>query len=336
MLTFAYPWLGLLLPLPLLAWKLLPAYRPRRLAARVPFLGRIEGLTGVQASRGRGSGSMNARRLVVQALIWTALLLSLARPQWLGEPLVEELPMRDLLLAVDLSGSMETEDFTNADGKTVNRLDAVKSVLEDFLTERQGDRVGLIVFGSAAFVQAPFTEDLEVVRTLLDELSVRMAGPKTALGDAIGLAMTLFERSELPERVLIALTDGNDTGSLIPPGKAAAIARDQGVVIYTIGVGDPANAGEDKLDETTLKAVAEQSGGRYFFAADRSALQSVYDTLDELEPRQVQTHGSRPRSELYHWPLAVAVALSLISAALGLLAAWRRGRRADDLQEALS
>ena len=153
--------------------------------------------------------------------------------------------MRDLLLAVDLSGSMETKDFKNAAGQTVDRLSAVKEVLNDFLTKREGDRVGLIFFGSAPFVQAPFTEDLKVCRQLLDEAQVKMAGPQTAFGDALGLAITVFDRSTVPERVLIALTDGNDTASKVPPAKAAEIAKDKGIVIHTVSVGDPKAAGED-------------------------------------------------------------------------------------------
>src|SRR5262249_17431390 len=153
---------------------------------------------------------------------------------------------RDLLVAVDLSGSMETKDFTDAAGQTVDRLTAVKQVLDEFLSRRAGDRVGLIVFGNAPFVQAPFPQDLEVGRELLAETRVGMAGPKTAVGDAIGLAVTVFDRSDVPEKVLIVLTDGNDTGSLVPPQKAAEVAKDRGVVIHTVAVGDPRAAGEEK------------------------------------------------------------------------------------------
>ena len=328
MLTLAHPWLLALLPLPLLAWRLLPPYRGRRVAARVPFVHRIAGITGEAPGTGEALGRLPPARLLVQAAMWALVVLALARPQWVGEPLVEERPMRDMLLAVDLSGSMETADFTDANGNRSDRLTAVKQVVDDFLARREDDRIGLIVFGTAAFVQAPFTDDHGVLRTLLDETEARMAGPQTAFGDAIGLAMTLFERSELPQRVLIALTDGNDTGSLVPPEKAAEIARDQGVVVHTIGIGDPANAGEDKLDEAALKAVAQVTGGRYFFAADRAALESVYDTLDALEPRAVETVTHRPRHELFHWPLGAALLLGLLDQGLALaVGAWRRGRR---------
>jgi Ca-activated chloride channel family protein len=213
---------------------------------------------------------------------------------------------------VDLSGSMETKDFTNSTGETVDRLAAIKEVLDDFLSRRDGDRVGLIFFGAAAFVQAPFTEDLEVCRSLLDEAQVRMAGAKTMLGDAIGLAMTVFERSEVEERVLIILTDGNDTGSEVPPPKAADIAKDRGITIHTVAVGDPAAAGEEKLDEETLRAIASATGGIYSHAADRVQLQGVYAKLDELETRKAETLTHRPKHDLFHWPLGVFLVASLL------------------------
>ena len=327
MLTIGHPWLLLVLPLPLLVAQLLPAYRQSRPALQVPFTPLLARLTGRQPGPGAAEVRAGVGYRVVSVLVWLALILALARPQWLEEPLVKEMPMRDLLLAVDLSGSMETEDFTDAQGKQVDRLTAVKQVLGDFLARRSDDRIGLIVFGSAAFVQAPFTDDVEVLRTLLDEVELRMAGPKTALGDAMGLALTLFERSEMDERVMIVLTDGNDTGSLVPPDRAAAIARDQGVTVYTVGVGDPQQVGEEKLDEATLRKVAETTGGRYFFAADRQALEQIYTELDKLTPRKVATISHRPQRELFHWPLGAAIGLTLLYPLWQMLGAWRRARR---------
>jgi Ca-activated chloride channel family protein len=218
---------------------------------------------------------------------------------------------------------METQDFTNSLGKKVDRLTAVKEVLDDFLVHREGDRVGLIFFGTAPFVQAPFTEDLKVCRQLLDEAQVKMAGPQTAFGDAIGLAITLFERSPVKERVLIALTDGNDTASKIPPTKAAEIAKDNGIIIHTVAVGDPKAAGEEALDVDTLKRVAETTGGLYSFAADRSQLKKIYRKLDALETRQAQTASHRPRRDIYYWPLAIGLIASFLQQALQLLRAKR-------------
>jgi Ca-activated chloride channel family protein len=312
MLTFAHPWLFLLAPLPWLIRSLAPAHHERKAAVRVPFLQRLSRLAGLQP----GSGVAVARRPVTQWLVlslaWLLVVAAIARPQWLEEPIIKELPMRDLLVAVDLSGSMETEDFTDADGHTVDRLTAAKEVLDAFLARRDGDRVGLILFGSAAFVQAPFTGDLEVVRELLDEAQIRMLGPRTMLGDAMGLAINLFERSEVDERVLIVLTDGNDTGSLVPPERAAEIARDNGVVVHTIAMGDPTAVGEQALDEKTLENIAATTGGGYFHANDTEELEAIYDHLDEINPRQVETQSYRPLRDLYYWPLAVAMLLTLL------------------------
>jgi Ca-activated chloride channel family protein len=311
MLTFAYPWLLVLIAVPLLVHWLLPAYRHTKSGVVVPFFRRLTALTGQQAA----PGAVIVRPPLMQQLflwaVWLCIVLALARPQWLERPVTKTLPTRDLLLAVDLSGSMETQDFTDAAGQRVDRLSAVKAVLDDFLVRRQGDRVGLIFFGSAAFVQTPFTEDLDACRTLLDEAQVRMAGPKTAFGDAIGLAITVFEHDEgIRDRVLIALTDGNDTGSQVPPVKAAEIARDKHITIHTVAVGDPAAAGEEQLDEEALRAVAATTGGRYSHANDRAALTDIYTQLDALRTHEVQTISHRPRRELFHWPLGVGLLVS--------------------------
>ena len=191
-------------------------------------------------------------------------------------------------------------------------MTAVKEVLDDFLTRREGDRVGLIVFGNAAFVQVPFTQDLEATRQLLEETAVRMAGPRTAFGDAIGLGITLFERSDVEHRVMIALTDGNDTGSKVPPPQAAKIARDNDIVIHVVGVGDPTATGEEKLDDEALTAVASTTGGRYFHAADRDQLEEIYSELDKIDTREVEAETYRPRSDLFHWPLAAFMLFGLI------------------------
>ncbi|MFV8819896.1 VWA domain-containing protein [Haliea sp. E17] len=318
-LAIAQPWWLLCLPLPLLVWWLVPPHRVRRGGLQVPFLPRLAAAAGSAP----GSGAVVARsglwRLLVVCFCWCCAVLALARPQLVEPPVSKEIPVRDMLLAVDLSGSMETRDFTDAQGRQVDRLTAVKEVLDDFLARRQGDRVGLILFGSAAFVQAPFTEDLDVVRQLLDEAQVRMAGPQTAFGDALGLAITVFERSTVRERVLIALTDGNDTASQVPPDKAAQIARDKGIVIHSVAVGDPRSAGEDALDEKTLQQVASATGGIYSHATDRSQLQAIYDQLDQLETRKVQTISHRPRRDVYWWPLAAALVVSMAYFAVGML-----------------
>lgn len=326
--TLAYPWLLVLLPLPLLVrWLTAPRREPRR-ALVVPFLDRLARDSGHQPAEGAVVMRGGLLRTVCLAISWSAMVLALARPQIIERPITKEIPVRDMLLAVDLSGSMETKDFKDASGKTVDRLTAVKTVLDDFLAKRKGDRVGLIFFGSAPFVQAPFTEDLNVCRKLLGEAQVKMAGPQTALGDALGLAINVFDRSPVKERVLIALTDGNDTASQVPPAKAAEIAKDKGIVIHTISVGDPRAAGEDALDVAALKDVAATTGGLYSHADDRSQLESIYHQLDQLETRKAQTITHRPRRDIYWWPLAVGFAVSLLQQVLQLLLSRLRSRHA--------
>ena len=315
-LFLAYPWMLLLVVLPVLLRPLLPAWREERKAIRLPWFDRIAALTGQRPGKKSGVSPLQWWEAILLMLLWSLLVLALARPQLLEPPQSQTLPTRDMLLLVDLSGSMETKDFTDSRSQQVERLDAVKEVLDEFLTRREGDRVGLIVFGSAAFTQIPFTQDLDVARLLLEETEVRMAGPKTAFGDAIGLGITLFERSELDQRVMIALTDGNDTGSRIPPAEAARIARDRQITIHVVGVGDPASVGEEALDEQALNDVAKITGGRYFHADDRLELEQIYAELDRLDTREIQTISHQPRRDLYYCPLGAFLLLGLMYQAL--------------------
>lgn len=324
--VLAHPWLLCLLPLPILVGWLLPPHREHRKALTVPFLNRLVAHSGLHPHEGALVLQGRALRKASLILGWVLIVLAMARPQLIEPPVQKEVAVRDLLLAVDLSGSMETKDFKNAKGEMVDRLTAVKEVLGDFLSRRKGDRVGLILFGTAPFVQAPFTEDLNVCRQLLDEAQTKMAGPQTAFGDALGLAINVFERSTVKERVLIALTDGNDTSSQVPPAKAASIARDKGIVIHTVAVGDPRAAGEDALDVGTLQNVASTTGGVFSHATDRKQLEQIYQQLDKLETRKAQTISHRPRRDVYWWPLAIAFALSLAQQLVQLALQHRRKR----------
>jgi Ca-activated chloride channel family protein len=316
MLTFAHPWIVLLLALPWLLRRILPPRREARVAVRVPFGDRLQA-AGVGAGASGATGiARNRGPQIVLALVWLLLLAALARPQWLEPPVSRDLPTRDLLLLVDLSGSMAQQDFTDAVGAKVDRLSAVKEVLGDFLLRRKGDRVGLVVFGDAPFLQAPFSTDLDLSRRLLDETAVGMAGPRTAFGDAIGLGITLFEHSDAPVKTLIALTDGNDSASQVPPVEAARVAKERGIRIYTVAMGDPTTTGEDKLDEPTMRRVAEASGGAYFFAADRKQLAGIYDELDKIETHKVKVVSYRPQYDLFYWPLLAGLLLSLAEKAV--------------------
>jgi Ca-activated chloride channel family protein len=316
MLTFSHLWIFVLLPLPWLLRAIVPPRRFSAVAVKVPFADRLQAATKIDSSG--ATATRSTKRLFFPFLIWLLLLASLARPQWLEPPVTKELPTRDLLLLVDLSGSMQQEDFTNMAGIRVNRLDAVKEVLGDFLERRDGDRVGLVVFGDAPFLQAPFSTDLNLSRQLLNQTAIGMAGPRTAFGDAIGLGVSLFDQSDAPAKTIIALTDGNDTKSQVPPVEAARIAEERGIRIHTVAIGDPTTVGEEKLDEAALRDVAATAGGSYFFAGDRGELEGIYEELDKIETRQVKVISHRPRRDLYYWPLFAALLFSLAEKALGI------------------
>lgn len=312
MLTFDHPWLVLLLPVPLLVRLLLPAYREGKESVRAPFFEELARQAGITPSSGAVVLRRNLVQWVLVPLFWFLVVAALARPQWVGEPIEEIKSARDLMLAVDLSGSMETADFIDDDGNRVDRLTAVKSVLEDFVAQRRTDRLGLILFGNAAFLQVPFTLDHDVFLGLLDEAQIGMAGPQTMMGDALGLAIKVYEASAAEQRTLILLTDGNDTGSKVPPAKAAEIAVQHGITIYTIGVGDPAAAGEAPLDETTLREISNLTEGRFFRANDREQLEGVYRELDRLEPLDYESTSFRPKDELFFWPVIAMLVLVLV------------------------
>ncbi|QCN99915.1 VWA domain-containing protein (plasmid) [Azospirillum argentinense] len=331
--TFAHPWFALLLPLPMLVYWLLPPHETRRPAVRVPFLAELARLSGATPSEGASVGRRGLWRTLTLIVCWLLALLALMRPQWVLPPIHHDRPARDLLLLVDLSGSMETEDFTDASGRTVSRLAAVKRVLDDFLARRDGDRAGVVVFGNAPFALVPFTTDLTLARRLLAEMQVGMAGPRTVLGDAIGLGINLFDASKAPAKTMIALTDGNDTASRVPPSEAARIAKDRGIVIHTVAVGDPAAAGEEKLDETALRDVAAATGGGYYRALDRDELTGIYSRLDAVEARKVETVSFQPRLELYWLPLAALALFSMLAQAVRLVR-WPRRRGAEAKAEA--
>jgi Ca-activated chloride channel family protein len=253
---------------------------------------------------------------IVAPVCWALVVLALARPQFVEPPIEKVQPARDLLLALDLSQSMDTRDFRDPSNRRVARVEAVRSVVDEFVQRRTGDRVGLIVFGDAPYPQVPFTLDHETVRAMIAAAVPGMAGPRTAVGDSIGLAIKMFEASQAPEKVLILLTDGNDTASKMPPDRAAEIAHQNGIRIHTVAIGDVNASGEDKVDVEALKKVAEATGGRNFFGQDQTQLAEIYATLDRITPANQKTLSWRPKHELFHYALGLALALLLAHQAL--------------------
>ena len=314
MIQFEWLWMFAIAPLPLLLrWLLPPADAIKEAALRVPSLAPFAIDTGMRV------GKFSQRRwLIYPALLaWLLLVTAAARPIWLGDPV--ELPVsgRDLMLAVDTSGSMQTPDFVIR-GQQVNRLEAVKEIASDFIERRVGDRIGLILFGSQAYIQTPLTFDRKTVQTLLQESAIGIAGEQTAIGDAIGLAIKRLLQNNQGNKVLILLTDGASNAGEIQPLKAAELAAKEGLTIYTIGVGademlvnsffgtQRVNPSAD-LDEKTLSAIAKATGGRYFRARDSKQLNQIYSELDKLQPVTQDKQTFRPQRALFYWPLSLAL-----------------------------
>lgn len=324
MMAFAWPWLGLLLPLPFLLRWLLPA-RPQaeQAALIVPFLDDFPS--------GETRQFSNPKRwpLRLAGFAWIFLIIACTRPQWLGDPLELAVNGRDLMLAVDVSGSMDEKDFI-IDDKRYDRLTATKYVVSDFVQRRVGDRLGLILFGTQAYLHVPLTFDRKTVQTLLNEafIGITEDEPQTSIGDAIGLAVKRLQNERTDSRVLVLLTDGANTAGELTPLKAAEIAAQHQLKIYTIGIGADeiivrslfgsrrVNPSAD-LDEKTLQAIADTTGGRYFRARNTEELEQIYQLLDQLEPVEKDKQFFRPKAELFYWPLAIALGLA------GLLALSR-------------
>ncbi|WP_432742975.1 VWA domain-containing protein [Methylobacter sp. G7] len=319
MIHFEWPWLLAALPLPLLIRWLVPAKVPVEQAAlKVPFLEDFfDGET-------RAVAQTQAWPLLLAALAWLLLIIACTRPQWLGEPIEQAISGRDLMLAVDLSGSMEEQDFV-INKRAVDRLTAAKGVAGDFINRRVGDRVGLILFGTQAYLQTPLTFDRKTVMTLLNEAVIGLAGDNTAIGDAIGLAVKRLKNEQANSRVLVLMTDGANTAGEVSPLKAAELAAANHLKIYTIGIGADEmivrnffgnrkiNPSVD-LDEKTLIKIAESTGGQYYRARNTDELNNIYMRLDELEPVEKDKQYFRPRSELYFWPLSLALGLAAVIA----------------------
>jgi Ca-activated chloride channel family protein len=327
MFEFANSWAFFILPLPLLIYWFAPAYQESQDSLRVPFFKRLLAITGQQPK----SGAVILQRIAFQKIwgpiSWVLVIISLAKPMMIAEPIEQIKSARDLLVAVDLSGSMEVADFKADDGALISRLDAVKQVLAEFSTQREYDRLGLVVFADAPYLQAPFTEDHKTWLALLNETEIGMAGQSTLFGDAIGLGIKLFEKSDSKNKVLIILTDGNDTGSRVPPIEAAKVAAKKGLTIYTIAIGDPETVGEEALDLKVLNTISNLTSGATYQAFDKQELEEIYQKIAELEPDEYETLSYRPKVSLHHYPLVIAVLGYLI---FFVIMTWLSLRRSQE------
>ena len=344
MWSLAWPWVLLALPLPLILRYLLPEARGLSEAGlRVPS---IESFSTLRDRS--GTEQLLNWRFWIAVIAWMLLVLSAARPERIGEELDVPVAGRNLMLAVDLSGSMDQKDFELV-GRRVDRLTATKAVASDFIERREGDRIGLILFGERAYLQVPLTLDRETVNILLMEAFIGLAGEKTAIGDAITLAVRRIheQKKDEGEQVLVLLTDGANTAGEVQPLKAAQLAQQVGLRIYTIGIGAEQlevssliggrrriNPSAD-LDEDTLTQIAQLTGGRYFRATDTASLQDIYKLVDELEPVEEPESGFRPVKSYYFYPLGLAVLLVTLMSLISLLKRIAI-RRASEVQTSAS
>ncbi|AQT59803.1 VWA domain-containing protein [Cellvibrio sp. PSBB023] len=321
MFEMQWPWLLLLAPLPL-AMVFIPAKKRVEAALRVPFYQHASQLD----QHSKLGINKRPAKLIALWLMWLACVFAATNPQWVGEPTSMPSSGRDLLMAVDISGSMEQTDMAIA-GRRVTRLMAVKKVIGDFVVRRNSDRMGLILFGAQAYLQAPLTYDRKTVNQLLQEAQIGFAGRETAIGDAIGLAVKRLRDRPAASRVLVLLTDGANTSGQLSPDKATELAQQANIKIYTIAFGADSmevpgifgsrtvNPSRD-LDEPTMMNIAEKTGGKYFRARNLEELDNIHRELDRLEPIEMETETFRPVQTLFYWPLAIAFLISLLLASL--------------------
>ena len=339
-MEFEFPYLLLLLPVPWFIARYAPAFRSTNSAIKAPFFQRIIDLS--------GEGLTTGGQVLVPAwwqklcliFVWVMLVLSACKPVILGELQTYSKSGRDLMVVVDLSGSMQTKDFRLPEkDESVSRLQAVKNVLKDFSEKREGDRLGLILFADKAYLQAPFTADHKTWLSLVLETQVGMAGQSTHLGDALGLAIKVMangsrfntepeQRTDTqPEKIIILLTDGNDTDSQVPPIEAAALAKDADIRIHTIAIGDPETVGESAMDSAVLENIAQQTGGVAYQAISYQELDAIYSMINALEPSEYASFSFQPKISGHHIPICIGLGVYLFVYIIYFLGRHRVGKK---------
>ena len=331
MINVEYPWFLTLIILPLVVYWIIPRVSPdKQLALKTPFFKQIKSqLPIVSLSNFKRANYFK----YLLTMIWALLIVSGTGLQWMGKPINLPQSGRDLMMAIDLSGSMAIEDMKKADGTTESRFDLVMRVANEFLDTRKGDRVGLILFGTKAYLQTPLSFDIPTVKKMLNDASIALPGPLTAIGDGIGLAVKKLMQYPSQSKALVLLTDGENNSGALQPLQAAEIAKRNGIKVYTIGLGGGqmvintafgqrlVNTSED-LDTHVLKQIADMTGGKFFRAQNSSDLKEVYKAIDKMEPVESDKIVVRPVTYLYPWTLGAALLLSFILSAI-----WLQRRR---------
>jgi Ca-activated chloride channel family protein len=307
----AYKWIFLLAPLPLLVYALLPALRKRRLALITPVFMRAADLSGQKLQKRAWITRRNILGWITLTLCWICLLAAASSPRLIGEPEKQTKLVRSFLIAADISFSMAERDWV-VGGKRMTRWEAVRSIMKDFVGQRKSDQIGLVMFATHAYLQAPLTVDLPTITWLLDETEVGMAGQMTSLGEAIGYSIKVFRNDTIKQKVMLLLTDGVDSGEDIAPLDAAQAARKDSITIYTLGIGKARGSGGYNIDEKGMTEIATMTGGKYFNAMNEGELKKVYDELNKLEPVEYEDQQYKPVQLLYHYPLIAAVTMGLL------------------------
>ncbi len=321
----AHKWVFLLLPLPLLIYWLLPALHKRRSGLLAPFFQRTVAVSGQRPKHNSWISRKGFFSWFTLILCWICLLAAASSPQLVGQPGKKTRTVRSFLIVADISFSMAQTDWS-VDGKTMSRWNAVKYLMKDFVKERKSDQIGLEMFATHAYLQAPLTTDLETITWLLDQTEVGMAGQMTSIGEAIAFGIKMFQQDTIKQKVMLLMTDGVDGGTDILPLDAAAAAKHDSITIYTLGIGNSTSGGY-AIDETLLTQIAETTGGKYFRADSQKEMQAVYTELNKLQPVVYEEESYKPIVLLYMYPLGAAIALALIfyflSGSIHLLKSYR-------------
>ena len=307
---FAYPYVAFLAVLPIFIFWLLPAIKNRSTALIYPYFDSSSKTANQKPKKASHIKQRSWFSSFCLYIIWLLLLTAMASPELVGKPEKKIKTSRNFLILADLSFSMAAKDWM-IDNKRVTRWQAVKDIMQDFIVKRESDKMGLIFFASNAYIQAPFTTDLKTIQTMLDEADVGMAGQMTNIGKAIVKGMDMFERDTIPNKVMLLLTDGVDSGTDILPLDAANMAKKDSTIIYTVGIGDPGDLGSD-LDERTLTEISDLTKGKYFRAKDSEELEKIYGELEKLEPVEYEEESYTPKTLLYFYPLGAALVFSFV------------------------
>ncbi|MCK5835480.1 MAG: VWA domain-containing protein [Lentisphaeria bacterium] len=324
--TFLYPYLVLLLPLPLLVIKFFPRSSINDNALFVPFFTRLTQVSKKRTGVNSLKKIQTRTRFQQLALIvtWILMVIALMRPVKLGSEVTKTLTTRDIMVSIDISQSMEQKDFKSSKSdQVIERLDAVKEIATDFGEKRKGDRLGLIVFGASAYLQIPFTADTDLWSELVQNLYTKTAGPGTAIGDSIGLSVRLFKETDAIYKTLLLITDGNDTQSYLSPIEAAKIANSEGIKIFTIIIGDPSNTTDsDPVDTKALEKIAHLTGGKSYLATNYKQLSTIFTDLDMIAKADVTQKVFRPKKEVYPFFMFAILCIQLLRVSVHL--SWRR------------